>query len=224
MAVFDKEAKDYDSWYNSKLGSFVDKVETTCVFKLFKLRKGKKVLDAGCGTGNFSIKLAKLGCDVTAVDLSNEMLNVARDKACREGLDIDFIHMDVHKMDFADNYFDGVLSVTAFEFFKRPQLAFDEILRVLKPKGYLLIGTINRESEWGKMYLSKEVREDSVFRYAELMTVKDLKSLNKDKLVNVRECLFVPPYAKQEEISLENEKKLFKDGERGGFICALWQN
>ncbi|WP_132029753.1 class I SAM-dependent methyltransferase, partial [Keratinibaculum paraultunense] len=40
-----------------------------------------KVLDVGCGTGNFSIKLAKMGCEVVGIDVSKEMLKVAEEKA-----------------------------------------------------------------------------------------------------------------------------------------------
>ena len=70
MAVFDQYATDYDGWYNEKRGSFVDKVETELAFKLLEIKRGMKVLDFGCGTGNFSIKLDKMGCNVTGVDVS----------------------------------------------------------------------------------------------------------------------------------------------------------
>lgn len=176
MAIFDKEAKMYDDWYKTKLGNFVDKVETKCVFDLFKVRKGMKVLDVGCGTGNFSIKLAKMGCEVIGIDISEEMLKVAKDKAKKEGLNIKFYNMDVYDMKFEDNCFDGVISVTAFEFLKDPEKAIEEMFRVLKPNGYLLIGTINKDSAWGEMYLSKEFQKNSVFKYANFKTVEDMKS------------------------------------------------
>ncbi|TCS85230.1 methyltransferase family protein, partial [Keratinibaculum paraultunense] len=38
-------------------------------------------MDVGCGTGNFSIKLAKMGCEVVGIDVSKEMLKVAEEKA-----------------------------------------------------------------------------------------------------------------------------------------------
>jgi len=42
------------------------------------------VLDVGCGTGNFSIKLAKLGCNVTGIDISDNMLNIARKRQVKK--------------------------------------------------------------------------------------------------------------------------------------------
>lgn len=223
MAIFDKEAKMYDDWYKTKLGNFVDEVETKCILDLFKVEKGMKVLDVGCGTGNFSIKLAKMGCEVVGIDVSKEMLKVAEEKAKKEGLNIKFYNMDVYDMKFEDNCFDGVISVTAFEFLKDPEKAIEEMFRVLKPNGYLLIGTINKDSAWGEMYLSKEFQENSVFKYANFKTVEDMKSYKKDHLVDIKECLFIPPTIEEEYISMEKERELSKEGKRGGFICALWK-
>lgn len=223
MAIFDKEAKIYDEWYKSKLGNFVDEAETRCVFDLFKAKKGMKVLDVGCGTGNFSIKLAKMGCEVVGIDVSEEMLKVAEAKAREEGLNIKFYKMDAHQMEFEDNTFDGVLSVTAFEFLKEPEKAIEEIFRVLKPNGQLLIGTINKNSKWGEMYLSKEFQENTVFKYADLKTIEDMKSYKKEYLVDIKECLFVPPNAEEEDICMVKEMELAQKGKRGGFICALWR-
>ncbi len=223
MAIFDKEAKMYDDWYKTKLGNFVDKVETKCVFDLFKVRKGMKVLDVGCGTGNFSIKLAKMGCEVIGIDISEEMLKVAEEKAKKEGLNIKFYNMDVYNMEYEADYFDGIVSVTAFEFLEEPEKAIEEMFRVLKPNGYLLIGTINKDSAWGEMYLSKEFQKNSVFKYANFKTVEDMKSYKKDHLVDIKECLFIPPTIEEEYISMEKERELSKEGKRGGFICALWK-
>lgn len=223
MAIFDKEAKIYDEWYKSKLGNFVDEVETRCVFDLFKAKKGMKVLDVGCGTGNFSIKLAKMGCEVVGIDVSEEMLKVAEAKVREEGLNIKFYKMDAHQMEFEDNTFDGVLSVTAFEFLKEPEKAIEEIFRVLKPNGQLLIGTINKNSKWGEMYLSKDFQENTVFKYANFKTIEDMKSYKKEYLVDIKECLFVPPNAEKEDICMVKEMELAQTDMRGGFICALWK-
>ena len=222
MAVFDKEAIHYDQWYKSKLGNFVDKVETELAFFLFKPTSGMKILDVGCGTGNFSIKLAEMGCKVVGIDVSEEMLNKARKKAKDKGLDIEFYKMDVYNMDFSEESFDGVFSMAAFEFIKDPQKAYDEMYRVLKKNGNLLIGTINRESKWGELYLSKPFQENSVFKYADFKSIEDLKSWNNKEVVDSGECLFISPNTREDNISMGLEKQL-SSSERGGFICVLWQ-
>lgn len=222
MAVFDFEAEKYDCWYKSKLGSFVDMVETKLAFDLFKAKKGQKVLDVGCGTGNFSIKLAKKGCVVTGIDISEKMLDIAKAKAASSGLDIDFMKMDVYNLQFPDEHFDAVFSMAAFEFIEFPEKAMDELFRVTKKNGDILIGTINGDSKWGEMYSSKEYKENSVFKYAFFKTPEDLRKIRKKQLVDLRQCLFIPPDINEEKLSLEVERELSKV-ERGGFFCALWK-
>lgn len=222
MAIFDKEAGDYDEWYTSKLGDFVDKVETDLAFSLFKPNSGMKILDVGCGTGNFSIKLAEMGCKVVGIDKSEEMLSKARVKAKSKGLDIEFHTMDVYDLEFSDESFDGVFSMAAFEFIKEAQSAYDEMYRVLKKDGYLLIGTINEESKWGELYLSKPFQENSVFKYADFKSMDDMKSWNTKEIISSGECLFIPPNIEEKHISIKREEEL-SSSERGGFICVLWE-
>lgn len=222
MAIFDKEAKEYDNWYKSKLGEFVDKVETDSAFSLYKPTPGMKILDVGCGTGNFSIKLAEMGCKVIGIDKSGEMLSQAKEKAKKKGLDIEFHIMDIYDINFPDESFDGVFSMAAFEFIKESKKAYNEMHRVLKKDGPLLIGTINRDSKWGELYLSKEFQENSVFKHADFKSMDDLKSLDIEAFVNSGECLFIPPNTEEENINMDFERKL-STSESGGFISVLWK-
>lgn len=222
MAIFDSEAKDYDSWYESKLGNLVDKVETDLAFSFFTPSPEMKILDVGCGTGNFSIKLAEMGCQVIGIDQSEKMLDEAKKKMKAKGLKIDFFLGDVYDLDFSDEEFDGVFSMAAFEFIKKPEKAYSEMYRVLKQEGSLLIGTINRESEWGELYRTKFFQGSSVFKHADFKSMEDLRSLNSEKIINSGECLFIPPTAEEKDITSENEKQLSLS-KRGGFICVLWQ-
>ena len=223
MTVFNRIADSYDGWYTSKLGSFVDVVETELAFNLFKVKKGMTILDVGCGTGNFSIKLADWGCKVTGIDISGRMLGLARKKARSLELDIDFYSMDVCNMAFKNDHFDAAFSMAAFEFITEPEKAVEEMFRVTKTGGAILIGTINKDSRWGELYIEKGRREDSdIFRYAHFKTPNDLKKLKKDRLIDYGQCLFISPDIAEEEISMEKELELSKT-ERGGFICALWK-
>lgn len=222
MAVFDKIADSYDSWYLTKMGGFVDKVESELAFSMFDIYPGMKVLDVGCGTGNFSIKLAQQGCKVVGIDISDEMLDIARNKAEDLGLDIQFYNMDVYQLQFEDGGFDGAFSMAAFEFIDKPRAALDEMMRVVKEKGQVFIGTISGDSKWGELYKSEPIKSNSVFKYACFKTLEDLKQLYPEKLIKSGQCLFISPDMKEEEISMEKEEQLSKT-EKGGYICALWE-
>lgn len=217
-------ANKYDSWYATPKGAFIDKVESDAAFSLFKPEPGLRVLDAGCGTGNYSIKLTNLGCKVTGIDLSSAMLEIAREKAAQLNLDIDFHCMDMTRLSFADNSFDAVFSMTAWEFIADSQQGFAELMRVVKPGGQLLIGMINSDSSWGEMYRERAQKEqNSVFHFAYTKKAQDLYTLNEDLLAGTADCLFVPPSAADQLYNPQEEAASRARGERPGFVVALWR-
>lgn len=69
----------------------------------------KTILEFGSGTGNLTTRLAKKGFDMTAVDISEDMLTIADEKADREGLDINFYLGDMSSFVINDK-FDAVIS------------------------------------------------------------------------------------------------------------------
>jgi ubiquinone biosynthesis O-methyltransferase len=223
MAFFDEAAKKYDSWYQTPMGHFVDEVETRLAFDLFTPEKGMTILDCGCGTGNFSIKLAEKGAQVTGVDLSTEMMGVAKEKARRSELNINFVEADICNLTFPDNSFDAVFTMAVFEAIPDSQRAFQEMMRVLKPGKFLLIGTIRKDAAWGRSY-EKRVQEnpDSIWRFSTFKTMEEFKDLDRQNLVKIGQCLFVPPNASEDKYNLEEEERL-SHTEPGGFMAALWQ-
>jgi ubiquinone/menaquinone biosynthesis C-methylase UbiE len=106
-----------------------------------RLRKGQQVLDLGSGTGYPAI-LAGLavgaGGSVTGLDISEEMLSLARRKARDQGLvNVTFRAGDVSALGFDDKSFDAVLSRFCLMFLPDVPGTLKEIARVLKPGGYL---------------------------------------------------------------------------------------
>jgi|WetSurMetagenome_2_1015567.scaffolds.fasta_scaffold283180_2 demethylmenaquinone methyltransferase / 2-methoxy-6-polyprenyl-1,4-benzoquinol methylase len=110
--------------------------------------KPQRVLDIGCGTGDLSVNIAKLaydGIEITGLDFSQPMLDMAKQKAEKAGVTkrVSFITGNVEQIPFPDNYFDYVGISFAFRNLTydnplcRPHFA--EVLRVLKPGGRYVI-------------------------------------------------------------------------------------
>ena len=223
MALFDKEAVNYDHWYETKIGKHVDRVETDCAFQLFQVKPGMHILDVGCGTGNFSLKLAHKGANVVGIDISEKMLTIARKRAMQEEISIEFKKMDSQNLQFPDNCFDGVFSMVTIEFILDPGKLIAEMFRVCKKDGPVLVGTINRESDWGRLYQDSEFQKNvPVFKDADFKSPEDLSKIKENNLVAIKECLFIPPDIPETEISQAKERELSARNS-GGFFCILWQ-
>jgi len=100
------------------------------------LGPGKRVLDIGCGAGETSLALAAAGAEVTGVDISRPLLEIARRRtAGRDGLA--FIEADAQTYAFAPGGFDAVFSRFGVMFFADPPAAFANIRKGVKPGGRL---------------------------------------------------------------------------------------
>ncbi|MDQ0286560.1 SAM-dependent methyltransferase [Desulfofundulus luciae] len=223
--LFDDKAGTYDEWYLTPAGRFVDRLEKEAVLAYLEPRPGMSVLDVGCGTGNYSLELARRGLKVTGLDISPGMLAKARAKAQAEGLPVEFVQGDAVQLPFPDDSFDGVISVSAMEFVPDLGAALQEAYRVLKPRGRLVVGLIGRDSSWGRFYAEKARRDpDSVFNRARLYTLDELRCAMPGDAVRARAVLFTPPGFdyEQEEAAWQIEAAAVAAGRTdGGFICAV---
>jgi SAM-dependent methyltransferase len=99
--------------------------------------KGSPVLDAGCGTGVHSIRIAKLGHQVRAIDISNTALDESRRRAEQAGVidKIDFEQADVTSLHFDDASFETIFSWGVLIHIPAFEKCLEEAARVLKPGG-----------------------------------------------------------------------------------------
>ena len=103
-----------------------------------------RALDVGTGAGFFSFILRDLGCEVTGIDYSGEMLKNAHKNCERLGYtDIRFLQMDAQNLEFEDGSFDFIFTRNVTWTLPDPATAYAEMLRVLSPGGRLMNADAN---------------------------------------------------------------------------------
>lgn len=143
-SLFDSIAGDYDK-LNHLLSLDIDKSWRKRALKwIITPDKAQQILDIACGTGDFSIAIARKShpdTKVTGLDLSKGMLKVMHDKVKELKLEekINSEQGNSESMRFADNSFDCVTIAFGIRNFEHRETALREILRVLKPGGRLVI-------------------------------------------------------------------------------------
>jgi SAM-dependent methyltransferase len=96
---------------------------------------GMSVLDVAAGTGNAAIPAAQAGADVTASDLTPEIMEAGRRRADAEGLALEWVQADAEHLPFGDASFDVVMSSIGAMFAPHHQDVADELVRVCRPGG-----------------------------------------------------------------------------------------
>lgn len=107
------------------------------IVKHLALPRGARLLDVGCGSGNYTIALAEAGFAIEGVDISETMLAHARSKRS----DLTWHQGDARKLPFPDASFDGVVSVLATHHMDDLDAALRHMARVVKPGGPLVLFT-----------------------------------------------------------------------------------
>ena len=154
----------YDDWFESPAGRLADALETALIWRVAQPRPGERALDVGTGTGHFTRKLAHCGLQVTGLDSSQAMLDIAR----ANNPAVEYRRGDATSLPFPDGSFGLVLSVTVLEFIREPARALAEMYRVTAPGGRLVVGTLNARSAMGRGYIREAKSKDTPFRQARL--------------------------------------------------------
>ena len=116
------------------------------------LRPGMKVLDVACGTGNLALPAARLGADVTGVDIAPNLIEQSIANAEREGLKAKFDVGDAEAMPYADGEFDIVMTMFGAMFAPRPDVTSSELKRVCKSGGLIAMANWTPEAFTGVMF------------------------------------------------------------------------
>ena len=116
------------------------------------LKPGMKVLDVACGTGNLALPAARIGADVTGVDIAPNLIEQAIANAEREGLKAKFDVGDAEDMPYQEGEFDVVMTMFGAMFAPRPDVTASELKRVCKPGGLITMANWTPEAFTGVMF------------------------------------------------------------------------
>lgn len=142
------------------------------------LPPGAHVLEVAPGPGYHAIELARdRELHVTGLDVSRSMVQIARERAAAEGVDVRFEHGDVAGMPFDADSFDLIICQAAFKNFTEPVRALDEMHRVLRPGGAAVIQDLRKDTPGSE--IDAEVRRMRVGAVSALMTRVVLRLLRR---------------------------------------------
>ena len=141
------------------------------------LPAGSQLLEVAPGPGYFSVELARLGFEVTAVDISHTMVQITTENAELAGVEVTVRHGDAARLPFPDEAFDLVVCQAAFKNFPEPVAAMDQMHRVLCPGGTAVIHDLRRDATAED--IAAEVRQMGIGRVGSAFTRLALAALRR---------------------------------------------
>jgi len=219
--IFDNWPERYDDWFTTPVGELVREYEKELIISLLRPKKGDKILDAGCGTGVFTDDILEQGAPVFGIDISLPMITRAEEKleSCRFFPALGTMIC----LPFAENTFDKAVSITALEFIEDGRKAVEELFRVTKKGGTVLVATLNSLSSWAAERRQKAKEgQSSLFEKAIFRSPEEINALARfDALIKTAihfKKNDAPDHARK--IELEGRSK---DLNTGAFLVARWK-
>lgn len=219
--LFDKWPVKYDEWFATPIGLLVRKYESELLLNLLRPKSDDFILDAGCGTGVFTLDILSLGTHIIGIDLSLPMLLRAAQKT-RGGDSFQAVLADISSLPFPENAFDKVLSVTALEFIEDAKGAMEELFRVARKGGRIVVATLNKLSPWADRRRAEANKEHPLFKKAVFRSPEELLTLAPVKGVFRTAIHF------RKEDDPRHAPEIEKEGQRknldtGAFLVGCWE-
>jgi ubiquinone/menaquinone biosynthesis C-methylase UbiE len=218
--LFDEWPKRYDEWFTTPIGLLVRKYESELLLQLLRPKSDEFILDAGCGTGIFTLDVLSFKTHVIGVDLSLPMLATAAKKTT--GYHFHAALADISSLPFSENVFDKVVSVTALEFIEDAKRAMEGLFRVTKKGGRIVVATLNSLSPWAERRKAEAKKGHPLFKKAifrspdELLAVAPVKGVIRTAIHFQKE----DDPARAPEIEKEGHRKSLKTG---AFLVGCWE-
>ena len=167
-----EDAKRYDEWFQKEPGESALRIQKQILHDLWSPMSRHRVLEVGCGTGVFLEWFSQQGHQVTGVDASPSMLNLAR-KRLPGRVVLEQGRAEI--LPYEDNAFDTVALITSLEFVDNPLMALQEAFRVAR--SHVLLGTLNKYSLVGCQRYVERILKPTIYSHARFFGVFELRRL-----------------------------------------------
>ena len=132
--------------YNRIQKNMIEQYKSWAKLVSDNIASGSNILELAPGPGYLSVELAKLGnYNLTGLDISKTFVKIAKNKAKKAGVKVEFRQGDAAYTPFPNDTFDFVICTSAFKNFPEPVKVIDEIFRVLKTGSKALIIDLNKD-------------------------------------------------------------------------------
>ena len=171
--IFDfKDAGNYDAWFDRDKNRYCLDLEIKLLLDLLSPKNGQRILDIGCGTGISLEPLLNKGLNLTGIDPSLYMLDIASKKF---GDKVALHREPAEDLPFDDNEFDSAFFFTSLEFTERPGKAIEEACRVAKDT--LVICVLNRYAPLNLFQRIKGFFVPTIYTHAHFFSIWELKQI-----------------------------------------------
>ncbi|MDL2357615.1 MAG: class I SAM-dependent methyltransferase [Pseudomonadota bacterium] len=155
------KARLKETWMAGDYGHFAQYLAPGALdyFSRLDIKPGTRVLDLCCGAGQIAIPAARAGAEATGIDIADNLIEQARQRAADAGVAVRFEVADAEQLPFADAAFDLVVSLIGAMFAPRPERVVAEMIRVCRPGGRIAMANWTPEGHVGQMFrvLAKHV-------------------------------------------------------------------
>ncbi|MHA1231799.1 MAG: class I SAM-dependent methyltransferase [Candidatus Helarchaeota archaeon] len=152
--------------------------------KWLKHIKNGNFCDIGCGFGYFTHHVARRGIQCVGIDISENKLKIARKIAEKEGLNCKFYKMDIHNLNFKDNYFKWTLCSQVLEHVKDDIKVLKEIYRITK--NYAVITVPKKAIFWDLLDRSSGIRDFDTIGHGHFREYRSIDIINKVKNIGFK--------------------------------------
>ena len=184
-SMYDDRSSFYGQRYQTLAGRYFMSRKIQMINTLGDFKGNEKVLEVGCANGPYTFQFSSSGYTMTGLDLSEKNILEAKKRNKLLGKNCEFICGDAHHLPFEDETFDVVISISAIRYVPNPDKAINEMYRVVKKGGKVIVDFPNKKSPWFKHLKPLIARTSHIHdNHYSVSEVRDMFSEN--KFLNIR--------------------------------------